>query len=123
MTDYLYSVGFGDEATLLHQTREQAERLARLAKDAFLPVGIFLKLDWSSPFADHDADAKGYPHSRVPPCQRGTPNQSGCRVACIGAACVYLTHGNCPWPKWGGLTHTERDNYNKVPMAHRTHKP
>jgi len=75
-----------------------------------------------SPFADPDAEAKGYPKRRVPPCQRRTPNQSGCRVACIGGACVYLTHGNCPWPKWGKLTHQERDDYNGTPMAHRTHR-
>jgi len=75
-----------------------------------------------SPFADPDADVKGYPHRRVPPCQRGTPSQSGCCVACVGAGCVYLRGGNCPWPNWGGLTHAERDDYNRTPLAHRTHK-
>jgi hypothetical protein len=122
MTGHLYRVEFGDEAILLHQPEEQARQIARLAEDAFLPVGVFLELDWSSPFADPDADSKGYPHRRTLPCQRGTPSQFGCRISCAAPACVYLTHGNCPWSAWGKLTHTERDDYNKVPMAQRTHK-
>ena len=75
-----------------------------------------------SPFADTDADAKGYPHRDVPPCQHRTPDQSGCRVACFGGRCVYLTHGNCPWPNWGSLTRRERDDYNRVPLAYRIYR-
>jgi len=65
-----------------------------------------------SVYADPDADAKGYPHRHTPPCQRGTPSQSGCRIACAAPCCVYLTHGNCPWPNWGKLTREERNDYN-----------
>lgn len=66
-----------------------------------------------SRYADPEADSLGYPHREVPPCRRGTPSQSSCRIACAAPGCVYLTHGQCPWPQWSALTDDERKRYNR----------
>jgi hypothetical protein len=67
-----------------------------------------------SPFAEPEAERLGYPKRKDPPCMRGTPDQAGCRIACSAPSCVYLSHGNCPWPNWGRLTRDQRDRYNRA---------